>query len=202
MFGQKIESVKVHEANQNYTAIDGVLFDKAVTKVVYYPTDREGDYTLPETIVEIGDRVFRGRPVSTGITIGKNVKRIGVGAFRNCSKLKFVKFADSTVGLTIADEAFYGCSVMEEIQLPERLTEIGANAFASCRKLASLTIPEGVTHIGSGAFATCSVLTEISLPKSLTAMDLEREGRVYDILCLPEARKDYGRKRQRQFCCH
>lgn len=189
VFGQKIESVKVHEANQNYTAIDGVLFDKAVTKVVYYPTDREGDYTLPETIVEIGDRVFQGKTGLTGITIGKNVKRIGVGAFRNCSKLKFVKFADSTVGLTIADEAFYGCSVMEKIQLPERLTEIGANAFASCRKLASLTIPEGVTHIGSGAFATCSVLTEISLPKSLTAMDLNEKGEFTIFSACPKLEK-------------
>ena len=150
VFGQKIESVKVHEANPNYTAIDGVLFDKAVTKVVYYPTDREGDYTLPETIVEIGDRVFQGKTRLTGITIGKNVKRIGVGAFQGCSKLA-------------------------EIQLPEGLEEIGASAFASCRVLVTVTVPEGVTKIGSGAFAYCSELVEVSLPASLRTMDLDKE---------------------------
>lgn len=189
VFGQKIESVKVDEKNQNYTAIDGVLFDKAVTKVVYYPTDRTGDYTLPETITEIGDRVFQGKTGLTGITIGKNVKSIGVGAFKSCSKLVYVRFADSTEKLTIADDAFNGCSVMEEIQLPARLTDIGTNAFASCRKLSSLTIPEGVTHIGSGAFATCSVLTEISLPKSLKTMDLNEKGEFSMFSACPKLEK-------------
>ena len=161
VFGQKIESVKVHEANPNYTAIDGVLFDKAVTKVVYYPTDREGDYTLPETIVEIGDRVFQGKTGLTGITIGKNVKRIGVGAFQGCSKLA-------------------------EIQLPEGLEEIGADAFASCRALVTVTIPEGVTTIGSGAFATCSKLTEISLPASLKTMGLDKDSQFTVFNSCPE----------------
>ena len=186
VFGQKIESVKVHEANPNYTAIDGVLFDKAVTKVVYYPTDREGDYTLPETIVEIGDRVFQGKTRLTGITIGKNVKRIGVGAFRSCSKLAFVKFEDSAVKLTIADEAFYGCSGLTEIQLPGRLTDIGASAFASCRALVTVTVPEGVTTIGSGAFETCSKLTEISLPASLKTMGLDKDSQFTVFNSCPE----------------
>lgn len=177
VFGQKIESVTVHEENQNYTAIDGVLFDKAVTKIVYYPTDRVGNYTLPDSIVEIGDRVFQGKTGLTGITIGKNVKTIGEGAFTGCKQLEYVEFAaGGTEKLTIAKEAFSGCSGLTSIQLPARLVDIGASAFSSCSKLTALTIPENVTHIGAGAFASCYELTEIVLPKAVEKMDLNASG--------------------------
>ena len=177
VFGQNIVNVTVDAKNPNYTAIDGVLFDKAVTKVVYYPTDRTGDYTLPATIVEIGDRVFQGKTGLTGITIGKNVKSIGVGTFRDCSKLEYVKFeVGGTAALTIGDDAFYGCSAMTSIELPARLVSIGANAFNSCRKIVKLTIPEGVTTIGGGAFGYCTVLSEISLPTTLKELGLDSKG--------------------------
>ncbi len=177
VFGQKIENVKVDEKNPNYTAIDGVLFDKAVTKLVYYPTDRSGNYTLPDTIIEIGDRVFQNKTGLTGITVGKNVKTIGVGAFRGCNKLEYITFVDGgTEKLTIGNDAFYGCSVMDNIVLPARLVDIGANAFNNCKKIVKLVIPEGVTHIGAGAFSYCSYMTEVSLPKSLETMDLDIKG--------------------------
>ena len=97
-----------------------------------------------------------------------------------------MKFADSTVKLTIADEAFFGCSGLTEIQLPGRLTDIGASAFASCRALVTVTVPEGVTTIGSGAFETCSKLTEISLPASLKTMGLDKDSQFTVFNSCPE----------------
>ncbi|MDD6981619.1 MAG: leucine-rich repeat protein [Clostridia bacterium] len=173
VFGKKIQNVNVSSTNPNYSSVDGVLFDKAVTKVVFYPIERTGDYTLPETVTEIGASVFQGRTALTGITIGKNVKTIGTSAFESCSKLAYVTFADNgTEDLTIGDNAFKSCSVLTTINLPTRLKTIGAYAFQSCSKLASLTLPEGLTKIGESAFNGCRALTEVALPSTLEEIQL------------------------------
>ena len=52
-----------------------------------------------------------------------------------------------------------------------RVTRIGSNAFYFCTSLTSVVIPEGVTSIKSFAFYRCSSLTEITFPKSLTTVD-------------------------------
>ena len=172
VFGQKIESVTVDSQNNNYSSQDGVLFDKGVTRIIYYPTGRAGDYVIPDTVTAVGDRVFQAKTGLTGITIGPNVKSIGESAFFGCSAMKFVKFTAVTEGsekpaLTIGESAFRNCTGLQSIELPDHLTSIGSNAFMSCSKLTEVTVPEGVTEIGAGAFQNCSSLEKISLPKSL-----------------------------------
>ena len=63
---------------------------------------------------------------------------------------------------SIGSSAFYNCSTLTEITIPEGVTSIGLNAFAYCSGLTEITIPEGVTSIGSQAFRDCSNLTEIN----------------------------------------
>lgn len=172
VFGQKIESVTVDSQNNNYSSQDGVLFDKGVTRIIYYPTGRAGDYVIPDTVTAVGDRVFQAKTGLTGITIGPNVKSIGESAFFGCSAMKFVKFTAVTEGsekpaLTIGKSAFRNCSGLQSIELPDHLVSIGAEAFYNCSKLTEVTVPEGVTEIGAGAFQSCSSLEKISLPKSL-----------------------------------
>lgn len=54
----------------------------------------------------------------------------------------------------IEEEAFAGAK-MEQIDIPEGVTEIGARAFANCKSLELVTIPEGVTKIADSAFDGC-----------------------------------------------
>ena len=57
----------------------------------------------------------------------------------------------------IGNNAFYGCSSLSSLTIPESVTEIGYGAFSGCSSLLSLTIPESVTQIGDGAFYECSL---------------------------------------------
>ena len=59
---------------------------------------------------------------------------------------------------SIGDEAFYWCSNLTEITIPEGVTSIGERTFQLCSRLTSITIPESVISIGSSAFASCGNL--------------------------------------------
>lgn len=72
---------------------------------------------------------------------------------------------------SIGGDAFYHCSSLTSITIPESVTSIGNNAFSGCSSLASITIPEGVTSIGVSAFSSCSSLTSITIPESVTSIE-------------------------------
>ena len=69
---------------------------------------------------------------------------------------------------SIGDRAFYKCSSLTSVTIPESVTSIGNSAFESCSALTSITIPNSVTSIGDIAFAYCSSLTYITIPNSVS----------------------------------
>ena len=56
---------------------------------------------------------------------------------------------------SIGSYAFYGCSALTSLSIPNGVTSIGPSAFYGCSGLTSVTIPNGVTSIGSSAFQNC-----------------------------------------------
>ena len=69
----------------------------------------------------------------------------------------------------IGDFAFYECSKLTSINIPDGFTSIGLAAFRSCSNLTSITIPDSVTSIGYYAFMRCSSLTASLLVLVLSA---------------------------------
>lgn len=67
----------------------------------------------------------------------------------------------------IADNAFYYCTAMTAIKLPQTIETIGDYAFAGCIGLTEIEIPDSVTSIGEGAFYGCENLTSIDMPTKL-----------------------------------
>ena len=76
-----------------------------------------------------------------------------------------------TGGTSIGNDAFYGCSGLTSITIPNSVTSIGSSAFYGCSGLTSITIPESVKSIGVGAFRGCSGLTSITIPNSVTSIE-------------------------------
>ena len=70
----------------------------------------------------------------------------------------------------IGDDAFFGCSSLRSITIPNSVTEIGSSAFYGCSSLTEITIPNSVTSIGSYTFYGCRSLTEITIPNTVTSI--------------------------------
>ena len=68
----------------------------------------------------------------------------------------------------IGRAAFFDCTSLSSIEIPDSVTEIGGYAFSGCTSLASITIPDGVTSIGYSAFSDCTSLTNVVIPNSVT----------------------------------
>lgn len=95
---------------------------------------------------------------------------VRVRAFYSCSKLTTVTIPDSVT--RIGYSAFSGCSSLTSVEIPSSVTSIGGNAFASCSSLTSVTIPDSVTSISDYVFNGCSSLSSVTFngtPRTVTS---------------------------------
>ena len=81
-----------------------------------------------------------------------------------------VTIGSKTYSVTSIGNAFYDCSSLTSVTIPNSVTSIGQDAFSGCTSLTSITIPNSVTSIGHYAFSGCTSLTSITIPNSVTSI--------------------------------
>ena len=135
----------------------------------YNITSNVAPYTVEVTSGNIdysGDITIPSSVTYNGITYA--VTGIGSQAFYYCSSLTSVTIPNSVK--SIADYAFRDCSSLTSVTFPNSVTSIGGNAFRDCSSLTSVTIPNSVKIIGDGAFRGCSSLTSVTIPNGVTSI--------------------------------
>lgn len=135
-------------------------------------TTKETDIVIPST--------YNGKSVISihgGVTYLGDDEEDGYiyeGAFFGCTDIASVYIPESIVA--IGEGAFLGCNNLETVTLCKGVTTIGAGAFYRCSSLTSIFIPDSVIFIGEAAFAECVSLTSISIPDSVTTVGNEAFG--------------------------
>lgn len=134
-----LESIGVSEANQYYTSIDGVLYNKDVTEILWFPEGKTGEYSLPESITYIKENAFRGTKI-TSIRLPDTLKEIARGAFSK--------------------------SAIAEIYLPVNMTNVSEGLFQDCETLRIVHFGEATQFFGNYVFDGCP-LEHLYLPASV-----------------------------------
>ena len=160
-----------------------------------------GSLTIPDSVVEIGERAFYqcenlngtltlGRSLRTigkeafywcaftgSLTIPEGVAEIADGAFSSLHQFNRDGMFNGTLTLpstlkTIGAEAFAYADFSGELLIPDGVTSIGANAFAECDGFGgTLSLPDSVKTVGEWAFYQCEGFTGLKLPAGLTKIE-------------------------------
>ncbi len=87
------------------------------------------------------------------ISLPKNTREIGKGAFSGNRKLEKISMPD-TVEI-IGDYAFDACEALVSVPITANVTYIGEGAFRDCKSVSEFTIPAGITEIYPYTFSKC-----------------------------------------------
>lgn len=124
---------------------------------------------FPETLKEIGKYCFAQSGL-TQVSIPDNVQ-IDEGIFFNCTELISVKLPN---GITTIPGAMFGnCYKLKSIDIPESVEiiaspyEANPGVFDGCESLTSINLPNKLTYLGAHAFNRCYALRHITLPSEL-----------------------------------
>ena len=181
-YGEGLTEINVSEANQYYCDIDGVLFDKAITTILFYPgANKNTAYTIPYGVTNIGEYAFSWCNNLTSITIPNSVTSIGDGAFYMCEKLTNITIPDSVT--SIGDNILSYCNSLTEIPVDEAnryYCSVDGVLFDKDKTTiiqypigktdSSYIIPDSVTNIGDYEFESCNNLTSVVIPDSVTSI--------------------------------
>jgi hypothetical protein len=105
----------VDDGNQNFSSLDGVLFDKRQKTLISCPRSKSGAYTIPNTVEIIEYIAFGGCYQLTNIHIPSSVKIIRDGAFDQCYGI--VEFVLPSSIEFIGNRAFFYCYGMTSFEV-------------------------------------------------------------------------------------
>lgn len=186
---------------------------KEIGEYAFNKCDFQGELLLPESLEKIGTSAFEGCEYFVGdLHLPENLTTIEENAFKGMTGItgwiklpkKLIKingFVDlkptgiewSENPVEIANDAFSGIEIKNNLTIPESVLTIGNRSFQSakikhiilppniisipsscfqdCRNLDSITIPKNVELIGQNAFRGCTALESIELPEKLQKID-------------------------------
>lgn len=183
-----LESITVAEGNTHFGVFDGVLMDKAQTRLICYPAKMAGKtYTVPTTVTSIDERAFRYLTNLTSVTIPASVTEITYRMFYQSSSLAEINIDPANPAYCSADGVVYTADKDTLLVYPAGKTTkfytldfpvktIDISAFTHATHLQTVTIPEGVATIRQSAFYSCTSLREVSFPESITTIELAAFG--------------------------
>ena len=131
-----------------------------------YVIDSEGTLTISGTGA-IQDYAFEYKTNFSSVVFDDDclITAIGKSAFYRCSNLQSITIPESVTA--IGDEAFYLCTKLQSITIPSTVTSFGLFIFSQCSALETATLCEGVATTGQYMFENCGHLSSVTLPSTM-----------------------------------
>lgn len=169
--------IKDNQYGYKYEDVEPSIFSGCGLKEVYIGRDLKANKWTYEKNGERYEHTttapFSGLNISK-VVIGPYVTSIDMSyeknsyykqAFENCGELAVIIFQSSLIK-EIPERAFYGCSTLQKIKLPNSVQRIEEWAFYKCNSLSSIDLGESLEYIGSANFGVCYRLSTINIHSS------------------------------------
>ena len=127
------------------------------------------EVNLPENMTDMEGRTFLECKSLEKIVLPIGIKKVGNAVFQYCSNLVEVVNFPKTLQ-EMGPECFKNCSSLKHIDIPGGITEIDYRTFYGCESIKKFDIPEGIKSIGINAFANCTRLESVSIPGSIESI--------------------------------
>lgn len=86
------------------------------------------------------------------------------------------------------DAAFFGCTSLKEIVVPEGITALPYQVFANCKSLERVILPDSLRDLGYNAFENSPNLYELRVPEGVIALGEDAfDGSFIRVVCLPKS---------------
>ena len=184
-----VEKINVSEKNNYYRSVDGVLFSKDMSQLIYYPSNKKGDtYKIPDEVKEFPEDVncgvFNYNQNLKSITINASVNLftdyfVPLSQFDYASKLEAIYVDSKNPYLTSDNGILYSKDKtilvsypanysQTKYVMPDNVCEMSFNAFYGAKNLKEIQLSEklGVSTYSVQYFLGCEKLESINVPES------------------------------------
>lgn len=177
--------INVAEDNQSFASIDGVLYNKDITKLIRFPCGK-ASVSIPDAVTSLVEEAFDNVVNLERLDIPDSVTQPGGGLPRNAPNLTTVTVGKGLVSLTLDD-----CPNVTSITISEenkylkfengvvysqvfkfdpsygRVPDYLILEYA-CKDITELTIPDSVKYIETSALDGCTKLSSLTIGKGLS----------------------------------
>jgi len=165
--GQQIYIAFVHvDENQDNWYLDDISVSSS-----YFTVDNITYWQSSENTVDVFSACMETIDIPETVSfngVDYTVENIGNGAFWLCSELVSVNIPNSIN--QIGSDAFIGCTSLESVVIPDSVNYIDSRAFYGCTALTSVTLPSTLTAINERTFYECTALTTIQIPETVQSI--------------------------------
>ena len=133
-----LKQFNVDVKNENFTAIDGVLYTKDWSTLVAAP-NVTAIPRMPSSVTKIGVSAFQGRDGMETLTIPQSVTTIESAAFHDCNRIVSVTVPASVA--KIGCRAFCNCGELIEVTMLGECPESENEIFFQSGKLKTIHVP-------------------------------------------------------------
>ena len=158
-----VTAFSVSEESEDYAAVDGVLYDKERTTLLFYPTGSPATtIQIPAETAGIEANAFAYAKNLKSIVLPEGLTVIGASAFAYSGLTHITSLAS---GLSIKEQAFTGCLDLVSVNFKGAVSGIDEKAFYGAKKLAVVHFAgTGIPLFGKSVFTPIRTQLSIYVP--------------------------------------